>query len=106
MSINIDLDHLAQVGLDLHDGNGWTMFWNVQMDDDWREQYELDGDISVWDARDSLAPVKGFEMFADSAAECTNVPHLIEEYGATKDDLIIMQIDGDEAVFVRSELIA
>ena len=100
-----DVEHLGQIGIDLHDGKGWTMFWHVDMDDDWREDYGLDEDISVWDARTFIAPpVAGFSMFADSAAECTNVPHLLEE-GASIDDIIVMSIDGDEAVWIRDGVV-
>ncbi len=101
-----DFSHLGQIGIDLHDGNGWTMFWHVAIDDDWREDYGLDEDISVWDARTILSPpVAGFSMFADSAAECTNVPHLLDE-GASIDDIVVMSIDGEEAVWVRDEVVA
>jgi len=100
-----DISHFGRIALNLEDGNGWTYFAHIQLDDDWRCEYDLPCSISPWDARASLVPVNGFEMFADSAAECTNVPALIDDYGATVDDIIVMTIDGEEAVFVRSEVV-
>lgn len=99
-----DVQHLGQIGLDL--GDGWTMFWHDDVNDDWREDYGLDEDATVWGSRHVIEPpVAGFTMFADSSAECTNVPHLLEE-GASIHDIVVMSIDGEMAVWVRDGVIA